>query len=459
MRDARGIQMTTADRMAVAHYDAAVLEFASMSGDPVATLDRALAADPDFAEAMAAKAALFCTTSDQPLEKEVAALVGAIDQMGDRASETARRHAAAARAWIGGDWHRGNALWGGLAMDQPHDLVAVQTAHLTDFLLGQSQMLRDRIAATLPAWSEDLPGYSYLHGMLAFGLEESGRYEAAEEAGLRALAMTPRDPWAIHAVAHVMEMQGRSLEGIRFLRDRQADWAEDCFFAYHNWWHLSLYHLDRGDTQVPLALYDEVIHPQPSEVAMELADAAALLWRLGLMGVDVGRRWDDVLASYAGRIDEGHYAFNDMHAMMAFVATGRIGLAERLMDAVTSRAEQGGSNGMMQRSAGLSVCRGLLAFGREEWETCVGELLLARPAAHRFGGSHAQRDVIVWTAMEAALRGKLDGRARGLLAERLTAKPESPFLWHQQARRLRAGGDEAGAEAAERRASGFAEAA
>lgn len=455
MRDARGMMLTTTDRAAADLYDTAVLEFAAFTGDPVATLDKALEADPTFAEALAAKAALFCTTSEQLLDAETAGLVAAIEEMGSAAGEGARRHAAAAKTWIGGDWHKGNALWGALAMDSPHDLIAVQTAHLTDFLLGQSHMLRDRIAAVLPAWSEDMPGYSYLYGMRAFGEEESGRYAEAEASGLRALEMQARDPWAVHAVTHVMEMQGRTADGIAHLRGREADWAADSPFAFHIWWHLALFHLDRGDTAEALRLYDNGVHPQHSELAMELVDAVALLWRLGLMGVDVGTRWEDLLAVYEGQA-EGYYAFNDLHAMMTFLSSGRFDLAERLIAAMEARAGKGGSNGMMTRDAGLPAVRGLMAFAKGDHEAAVEQLELARPAAHRFGGSHAQRDVIAWTATEAALRGGLETKARGLLAERLAARPQSPLTLRQQARFYRMTGRASEAEQAEARAAGFA---
>ncbi|WP_119166009.1 tetratricopeptide repeat protein [Algihabitans albus] len=456
MRDARGMTLTTSNRSAADCYDAAVLEFASFTDDPVVTLDKALEADPNFAEALAAKAALFCTTSEQPLEAETVALVAAIEGQGSAAGETARRHAAAAKTWISGDWHKANALWGSLAMDHPQDLVAVQTAHLTDFLLGQNQMLRDRIAAVLPAWSEDMPGYSYLYGMRAFGEEESGRYAEAEASGLRALEMQPRDPWAVHAVTHVMEMQGRTADGIAHLRGREGDWAPDSFLAYHVWWHLALFHLDRGDTEEALKLYDSGVHPRHTEVAMEMLDAASLLWRLRLMDVEVGARWKDPLTLYEAQAEDGYYAFNDMHAMMTFLGSERFDLAERLVATMERRAAKGGSNGMMARDAGLPTVRGLLAFARGDYETAVEHLELARPAAHRFGGSHAQRDVIAWTATEAALRGNLSPRAQGLLAERLAAKPQSPTILRQQARLYRMTGRTAEAERTDSQASNLA---
>ena len=60
------------------------------------------------------------------------------------------------------------------------------------------------------------------------------QYPEAEAAALRALAIQPKDGWAVHAAVHVMEMQGRIDEGIAFLSSREADWAPGNGFAYHN---------------------------------------------------------------------------------------------------------------------------------------------------------------------------------------------------------------------------------
>ena len=112
-----------------------------------------------------------------------------------------------------GDWRGAADDWGALLRAEPRDVLALQWALLFDFYRGDAEALRERVAAVLPAWSEADPLYPYVLGHHAFGLEESGRYAEAEAVGRQALAGTARVPWAIHAVAHVMEMQGRHAEG------------------------------------------------------------------------------------------------------------------------------------------------------------------------------------------------------------------------------------------------------
>src|ERR1700683_566853 len=128
--------------------------------------------------------------------------------------------------------------------------------------------------------------------MHAFGLEECGDYAYAEATGRHALSLEPLDCWAHHAVAHVMEMQGRAEDGIGWMVAREQTWAgADNFFKIHNWWHRALYHLELQQTDVALALYDGPMRGTQSQVAVDLVDASALLWRLSLCGCDVGDRW------------------------------------------------------------------------------------------------------------------------------------------------------------------------
>lgn len=423
--DYRDVPISDSNSDALDGFERALAGFNSYFGNPLAEIDAVLAAHPDFAMAHCLRAGMLLTATEKGALPLALASVKAVESVWKRANDRERRHALAARAWIGGEVERAVALYGRLAIDYPRDLVALQIAHLGDFCLGHSGLLRDRIARALPGWSRDVPGYGYVLGMHAFGLEETGLYEKAEERGRRALEHGRRDPWAIHAVAHVMEMQGRVAEGVDWLMSREPDWAPDNAFAFHNWWHLALYHLDIGDVHAVLELYDRRIRPQPSTVVLELIDATAMLWRLLLRGVDAGHRWADLANSWEQLAEDGHYAFNDVHAMMAYVAARRGAAAARLFTALGRRADGGGTNAGMTRDVGLPLCRALQAFGREEYGTAARILVDVLPVAHRFGGSHAQRDIVSLTAIESALRGGDAPLARALAAERVDRKARS----------------------------------
>jgi tetratricopeptide (TPR) repeat protein len=436
LRDSRGLAVSTTDRASLERLERATDLCAAYFLDPLATIDEALAADPEFAAGHCLRTCLAVMSSERGALTLLDASASAIEALGDRANERERMHAAAARAWQQGDYARSVRLYGDVVVAYPRDLLALQTAHVADFLLGASTLLRDRIAQVLPHWDADVPGYNYVLGMHAFGLEETGLYARAEETGRRALELNRRDPWAVHAVAHVMEMQGRVGEGIEWLESRAADWSVDNAFAYHNWWHLALYHLDLGDHGRALQLYDTAIRPAQTGVALEMVDASAMLWRLMLRGVDVGQRWNALADAWQPLALDGYYAFNDVHAVMSLVGAGRTAEAQAVVRSLERAASGAGTNAMMSREVGLPVARALVAFGEQRYAAAVDDLLLVRAHANRFGGSHAQRDVVHLTLIEAALRGGNFRLARALAAERTDVKPRSPHNWLLTARAL-----------------------
>jgi len=434
-RDQWGNPLSYANADAVRALGRAITKLNAYQADPLAETDAILAEHPGFVMAHAFRAGMLATTLDRVFLPEMQASLRHAEALAAQANDRERGHIAALRAWEQGDFAGATEEWGRVAMAHPRDILAIQLAHIGDFALGYSQMLRDRVARVLPAWSGDLPGRGFLLGMLAFGLEEAGEYARAEEAGRAAQELQPQDAWAVHAVAHVMEMQGRSADGAGWLEATRHGWAPDNMFAYHNWWHWGLYHLDAGETAPALRLFDEEISGGGFGQAMELADGAALLWRLHVLGHDVGARWNRLAEGWRARMADRYYAFNDLHAMMTLIGLGDEAGQRALLAEVEAACEGQGTNAMMAREVGLPACRGFAAFGRGDYAAAIAELLPVRGKANRFGGSHAQRDVFSWTLTEAAIRAGEPALASALAAERLAAKPASPLhrAWAERA--------------------------
>ena len=427
LHDHRGLAVSTDNSAALEHFETALAQFHAYRGDPIATLDQALAADESFVLAHLAKAFMAATAGEGRVVPLARSAVTRAEELSGQANARERALLVAARQLVDGKWHDACRSFDAVLREWPRDALAVQTAHLMDFYRGDALNLRNRVSRVLPSWSASLPGYSYLLGMHAFGLEECNQYAEAEATGRRALDLVPTDGWAVHAVTHVMEMQGRIDEGIGWLTSREADWATpDNAFAPHNWWHLALFHMDRGAFDAALDLYDRKIDGPQADVVLVLIDCTALLWRLQLEGVNIGDRFEHVADRWHGKaLDErGFYAFNDLHAMMSFAATGRAADGERLLAEMRTTAASGvGANRAMTRDIGLPLAEGVLAYARGQFGDAIERIEPVRDAANGFGGSHAQRDLLTLTLITAALRAGDFARARHLLAERQVHKP------------------------------------
>jgi tetratricopeptide (TPR) repeat protein len=445
LTDARGCPTSAPSSVSLQQYEQALELSLSYQLDPLATIQKALDADPTFAMGHCLRAGLAVMATDRGAVPMLTQSVEAIEALGRRAVERERAHAAAARAWLHGDFAGSIQRYGEILLDYPHDLLALQVAHVGDFFLGSSSMLRDRLAQVLPTWDTGTLGYGFVLGMYAFGLEETALYSRAEDIGRRALDVNRRDAWAVHAVTHVMEMQGRLRDGVEWLVTRENDWSVNNGFAFHNWWHLALFHLESGNYDRVLELYDQRIRATPSEAPLEMIDATALLWRLELRSANVGDRWQKLAGSWEPLAEHSYYAFNDAHAVMAFTAAGRTDLAQRTIVAMERTAGGSDTNAMMTRDVGLPLARAVTAFAAGRYGDSIALLLPIRTIANRFGGSHAQRDLIHLTLVEAALRARHSRLARALVAERTQLKPSSPFNWQLTARSLDLSGDTAGA--------------
>jgi hypothetical protein len=425
MKDHRGALLTGASAKSLELYETAIKQFNCYIGDPVATVDAALAESPGMAMGHALKAYLVLSGMERTTLPMAAECLARLRDL--PLNERERRHATAIASLVEGAFHRGTEQLEDILVEDPHDIVALQICHLMDFYRGDSRNLRDRLARVLPEWRADMPGYHALLGMYAFGLNETGDYARAEATGRQSVALEPRDGWGHHSVAHVMEMQGRYEDGAAWLSGGQSSWAPESFFAVHNWWHLALFLLESDQNAKVLELYDGPVRGGQSVVVIDMVDASSLLWRLHCRGVDVGNRWQGIADCWQPLIEDRLYAFSDAHGVMALLGAGREAEVERLLSNMAATASQQTDNGAMTREVGLPVARGLVAFHRGQYATTLELLRPVRNIAHRFGGSHAQRDLIDLTMLEAAARAGNRNQLRALANERLSLKPGSPL--------------------------------
>ena len=434
---------TTASPEAVGAFAEAVEAIAAHRPNAAEALERALQADPMLVAGHALKG--FCgivLARDEMVATSRDALMAARFGLADRAEASADERALIAAL--------GLAVEGRLraAADRlevrlranPQALLLVKLVHSLRFMSGDVVGMRRVGEAILPSWSLGQPGYGYVLGCHAFALEESGELEAALRVGREAVEREPRDAWGLHAVAHVYEMTGGTLNGIAWLERTRAGWTGCNNFAFHLAWHLALFQLERGLHDRVLDLYDEAVRPRPTDDFRDVANAASLLWRLRQEGEEVDHRWDELAEIARRRRGETVLVFATLHYLLALVATGDLAAAGDLVCSLETRAATGmDDQALVASTVGLPMARAILDLARDGPKRAAPELATLVHGLPQIGGSGAQRDVFVRSLAElAACKGDL-ATVRAILALRQQMKREDRFARQLGIERCRTG--------------------
>lgn len=307
-------------------------------------------------------------------------------------------------------------------LDQtPRDALAMKLIHAIHFIMGRPKDMRASVEGVMHAWS-DHPARGYLLGCHAFTLEETGDYAAAERAGRAGVALAEDDAWGLHAVAHVFDTTARAREGLDWLCGREPSWAHCNNFRFHVWWHRALMHLDLGEYDVALAHYDEEIRAERTDDYRDISNAASLLSRLELEGVDVGTRWEELATLSEGRAKDGCLAFADLHYMLALCGGRRDRVAIDMIARMQAIRDTRNEAERIIAHPGLHIAQGLHAFATGEYSSAWVHLRAGKADLHSIGGSHAQRDVFDRITIEAALRCGYMDTAEALLHDRMTRR-------------------------------------
>ena len=378
-------------------------------------LGQLLEAEPDFALGQAAKGLFLMLLGRREMQAAARDALAAALGAYDAALPRERHYIDALQLWLEGRPSGAVQKLETVLRDHPTDSLAMKMSQAIRFVLGDSAGMRRSIERVLPAYAPDHPGRGYLLGCHAFALEDTGDYAKAETVGRQALWMAPDDAWGLHAVAHVHDMTGNAKAGLEWLTGREEAWAHCNNFRYHVWWHKALMHLDLGQTEVVLDLYDREIRQDKTDDYRDISNATSLLMRLELDGVPVGNRWEELSELCANRTEDGSLIFADLHYLLALAGRGRQDETTRMVQRIHADASQAGQNEARQRMAdpGQAASTGLEAFGEGDFALAFDHLAQARASMQLAGGSHAQLDVFERMTIDAGLRA---GRLREVTA-------------------------------------------
>jgi tetratricopeptide (TPR) repeat protein len=405
MKDTYELPISTASAAAGDAFDRALNAFSGYDADVVERVQAVQQADPGFALGHCLMGYVMMLAYSQAAVPAAADACRVATQHAEAATPRERAHVRALELWIAGDLEGALRVWESILSASPRDVLALRLLHANYFWLGRAAQMRASLEGVARHWGEGSAGHSGYLACLAFSLEETGDYAAAERAGRRAVELDPSEVWGAHAVAHVLEMQGRPDEGIAWLAELEPHWKGKGAFLHHLWWHRAMFHLPLRQFDAVLELYDRRFRDLASPLVAAMPDfyvdvqnAASMLLRLELRGVQTGERWEELADKAQARIGDCLSAWTLPHWMMALAASGREASAWAMLESMKEHASP------VVREVALPVCQAVLAHRRNEHERVLSLMSPVKGRWQELGGSHAQRDVLAQIVADSARR-------------------------------------------------------
>ncbi|XP_060083022.1 tetratricopeptide repeat protein 38-like [Ylistrum balloti] len=436
-----GYPLSTSSDEACKLYDAAISQlvgfyedhnFGGLSG----TIEKMLKADPEFVMGHILSLGIKMVgtvfiASDDPIREEVTKLEQLMSNR--NVTDIESKHLEAIRKLLDADLPGAVAVWDSILHLNHFDALAIRHVFFGCFFLGAFAQCRDILSRIVSEWCPSTPLYGYFLGEYAFVSQETFLFQRAERDALRALEMNRHDIFARHAVSHVYEMQGRVEEGLKLVEGSENDWNICDHLACHMYWHNSLYHVEKGNYDEAIGIYDTelVKRYKDSKSAGNMVDCSSLLYRLELENFSVGERWNDLLRTIDDGIKKHTNLYIDPHLLMTCLGAKDSAATTAFMDTFREsvRNGHGHSRGVSERIV-LPLCEALQAHDDGDHGKVVDLTYPLRHEFSNFGGSNAQRDVFNLLLIDSSLKSSREEHrnfGRHLLVERKAFKENSPM--------------------------------
>ena len=414
--DRYGLPLTTVSPVALEQYQLGMDRLLAYGKGADTAFAAAIAADDGFAMGHAGMSLFHFFQADGPAAR---AAVGRARERLAGVSRRERQHVDALTAIVGGETARGLRLIEEHTKEFPRDALLVKQASSSIGFSGRADREAYRtgyLEALQPAFGDDW----WYESELAFVYHETQRFAESLRLSERSLAQHPGNANASHNVAHVYFETLDHDRGVTFLETWLAGYDRAAPYHCHLIWHLALFELHRGRIDRVLEIFDRDIQPA-SNPRLAVMDGPATLWRLRLYGLeDSPARWAP-LAALAGRVARPGFVFGDIHAALAYAATGNTRALGALIDSFRALAGKGN----LAAEVGLPLVEGVSAFAAGDYAGALRHFEPVEADIHRMGGSHAQWEIFEETMVVAYLRLGRHEEAARLLRRRLARRASS----------------------------------
>jgi tetratricopeptide (TPR) repeat protein len=417
LRDRYGLAVSTTSAAARDAYVQGCDLYLSMYPGALVAFDEAIAADPRFALAFAAKARV------QQLRGDIAAARASMTKASALASQLPPReasHLAFFEYLIAGQAAAALAALRVHLATWPRDAMALSTSASANGLIGSSgrvEQKRELLAlmdGLAPSFGDDW----WFTGHHAFALAENGQHRAARTKIDQSLARNPTNAYGAHTRAHLCYEAGDLASGQEFLRSWLAIYPRDGGFYGHLSWHLALFDLQAGDAAAAFRLYTEAVAPEVNRdpAISTLANAASFLWRWELAGQPHDpARWQAMHAFAQKVAPRAGNAYADWHMALVEAAAGD---GDALEARVRDMEELARNHRYPSGAVVPALARAFAAFQRQDFSAAIDAIEPVWDQRDRLVGSLAQTDLVEGTLLRAYVEaGRLDDVHR-LLGER-----------------------------------------
>lgn len=427
LSDARNLLITTSSEKAAENLSCAIECSLAKRVDTRAHLQAALKEDPKCPLALALQGLMLSGLRKTSMNDTVRQSLNKAKQGFSNITTREQGYIKALEFNLEGKPELAVQCYEAILQDHPTDLLALSFAQGELFWLGDMPRANSLSASVGSRWSEELAGYPAYLAIRAFDLEETGALAEAEKLGRRSVALQADNVWGTHAVAHVLLMQHRVDEGLRWLDDLSEHWSQANQLKFHLWWHQCLFHLEEGNHSAALAIHDQWLRnpEQPLTQALpdfylDLQNGASLLWRLESAGVDVGDRWLEMAEAVIPSFRDMTSPFTSVHIAMILQAAGLHAEFNELLACMSKFIVENNNALSKGYESALAVAHACQSY-RQGNNADVLEILMPRQSTLvDMGGSHAQQEVVFQMMFDAAckLERKEDMQVLGLELER-----------------------------------------
>lgn len=430
--DSRGLPLSTTSDLAAERYRDGVDLLLSAWPGAAEVLDEAIAADPDFALAHAARARLHALRAE--LAKAKARIAAAEEVVTRRGTERERSHVEILSLAINGQSAKSLERALAHADAWPRDVLILSLPLGAFGLFAFSGMadhdqarvdLCERHARHFDAddwWFLTYRGWSHA---------ENGNVAHGRALTQRGYDLRIENANAAHALSHAMYEGGAHDEAERLIASWLPRYDRSGILHGHIAWHSALGALERGDPEQALAIYADYIQPSvtagmPVNV---VSDTASFLWRLKAYGHTVpAGLWQNAAAYSGSYFQKAGLAFADVHMALIAAATGDKAAVEERVKAQMDLIEAGA---LPAGPVVPAICRAVLAFAEEDYAVCADILEPVAADVVRIGGSGAQREMMEDMLLLALMRSGEAVKTREMLDRRLHRRPSARDMrWH-----------------------------